>query len=364
LTPWKAAVLSCLGVWAAFFLKLTGMMVIGTALLAGSIEALIRLRRITAGMVAAAAGALLAFVSLDFIWFARGANPTSGIGLTFRMGDILFSLGTPWSAGIAWGDTMQAFLRRSTVGASAENHPLFLWCLLPPVIVFVAALARGWSLRDTHPNLKRLIVITVVFYAISALLMIAIHARGGDVSFEERHLRAAGTLIFVCAIGCAAALPRKSIVVLAVGALSVLMSLYGLFSLVSRARSGKKDMIDSVTRTQQDVDRGAMEFVRAAFAREGKNALFFTPSAQIASAFPPGARILTNLAESESEDPVVKRTYTGRVSGGLYVILPTQIVDTKRAADELKDFVDYPPQAWTKRTFAHSTVLMQESPIH
>jgi len=53
-----------------------------------------------------------------------------------------------------------------------------------------------------------------------------------------------------------------------------------------------------------------------------------------------------------------------RVSGGPYVILPTQIVDTKRALDELKASVGYPLEGWRKPNFAHSTVLMQAGPTH
>jgi hypothetical protein len=366
LSPLKAAGLACLGVSCAFFLKLTGIMVVSTALLAGSVEGIVRLRRITAGMIAGAVGAMIAFISLYFTWFSRGANPASGTGLSFRLGDILFALGTPWGAGISWGDMLQAFLRRSALGANSENHPssVFLWCLLPVVIVFVTALAKGWSLRTAEPDLQRLIIITMLFYAVSALLMIAIYSRGGDVSFEERHLRAAGMLIFICAMASVACLPRKSIIGLAVGFLSVLMSLYGVFSLASRTRASKKGTIDSVTRTQQEVDKGAMEFVRSAYAREGRSALFFTPSAQIACAFPRGARILTNLAESESENPVVKRTYTGRVSGGVYVILPAQIADSERATEELKAFVDYPLNGWSRYSFGLSTVLVQEGQSH
>jgi hypothetical protein len=330
-------------------------------LLVGALEAIARLRRLTVGMIAAAFGAIVGFVSLYIGWISGGLTPATGKGWSVRLGDILFGFTSPWGAGISWGDMLAAVLRRSAMAEGLNGRPSsqFLWMLVLPFIIFGVVLLKGWRMRAVRPAIGRLISITMGFYTISALEIVAIYSRGGDVSFEERHLRAAGMLIFVCVLACLEYFPKRSIEALTVWALSILMSLYGIISIAGRERSMKRGMVDSYSRTLQDADPGAIEFARSAFAQEGRDSLFVIPSARLAIALPTGARILVNLGESESEDPIVPRTYIGRVAGKVYVILPTQILETDRASQELRAFVDYPIDAWEKHDFGNSTVLVQ-----
>jgi hypothetical protein len=379
LTPWiilvgcripsvsglRAAGLAFFVVWIAFFAKLTGVMVASAALLVGSVEVLVRLRRITAGMVAGAVGAILAYVSLHFVWFSRGSTPASGTGWSFRFGDVFFALATPWGAGISWGDMLAAVFRRSALDEPTENHlpSVFLWCLLPPVILFLTVVLKGRLQGSDDANLNRLIKITVGFYIVCALAMSAIFLHGGDVSLEERHLRAAGMLIFVCVVAMMSHMPRNSVSRLAVLTLCGLLSLYGCFAFAHRARSAKKGEIDSYSRTYQtNVDQGAIEFARAAFTREGRNALFVLPSPEVACAFSPSARILSNHIEFESSTTISARAYRGKVRAGLYVIMPTQIAESLKGTLLLKEFIDYPFDAWEKHNFANSTVFVQTQP--
>jgi hypothetical protein len=379
LTPWiilagcripfmgalRAAGLACLTVWIAFFAKLTGMMVASFALLIGAVEALGRLRRITAGMVAGAIGAILAFGFLYVVWFSRGSTPASGTGWSFRLGDVLFALLAPWGAGISWGDMLAALLRRSTVDAPTEGHlpPLFLWCLLPPLILFLTVILKGWQQRFDDENLSRLIKVTVGFYVVCAFAMSAIFLHGGDVSLEERHLRAAGMLIFVCVMAVISRMPRNSVTRLAVLALCGLMSLYGCFAFARSARSTMRGDIDPYSRTHQtSVNESAIEFARTAFARDGRDSLFVLPSPDVASAFSPSARILTHHVEFESEATISARTYRGNVQGHLYVIMPTQIAESAKGPLLLKEFIDYPFDAWESHSFGSSTVFVQGKP--
>src|SRR6202158_3852576 len=142
LSALRAAGLACLAIWIAFFAKLTGVMVVSAALFVGGVEALIRLRRITAGMVAGAVGAILAFGALYVVWFSRGTTPGSGSGWSFRFADFFFAPAAPCGAGISWGDMLAALFRRSALDEPTEGHlpSVFLWCLLPPVILFLTVI--------------------------------------------------------------------------------------------------------------------------------------------------------------------------------------------------------------------------------
>jgi len=359
----RAAGLACLAVWIAFFAKLTGVMVASAALLTGAVEALIRLRRITAGMLAGAVGASFAFGSLYVVWFSRGTTPASGTGWSFRFGDVFFALAAPWGAGISWGDMLAALLRRSALDEPIEGRlpSAVLWLLLPPVLLFVTVIVKGWKLCAGDANLSRLLKIAAGFYAVCALAMSAIFLRGGDVSLEERHLRAAGMLIFVCVLAVADRLPSNSVSRVAVGALCGFMSLYGCFAFAHHAWSTKQGEIDHYSRTHQaSVDESAIEFARAAFAREGRDALFVLPSPDVACAFSPSARILSNHIKFESDAAILARTYRGKVRGRLYVIVPTGIAQSAKGTLLLKEFIDYPLDAWEMHNLGSSTVFVQE----
>lgn len=363
MTALRAVGLACLAIWVAFFAKLTGVMVASAALLTCSVEALVRLRRITAGMVAGAVGASVAFGSLYLVWFSRGTTPASGTGWAFRLSEVFFALAAPSGAGVSWEDMLAALLRRSASNDPIEGSlpSVILWLLLPPVFLFLTVILKGWREYADDAMLRKLLKITVGFYAVCALAMSAIFAHGGDVSLEERHLRAAGMLVFVCLLAVSSRLPRNSVIRLTVGALCVLMSLFGSIAFAHRAWSTKQGQIDRYSRTHQpSVDESGIEFLRTEFEREGRDALFVLPSPDVACAFPPKARILSNHIEFESEATISARTYRGKVPGRLYVVLPTRIAQSVKGSLLLKEFVDYPPNTWESHSFGSSTVLVQQ----
>ena len=169
---WNAAGLAFLAVCMAFFAKLTGIMVVGAALLAGAMEALMRLRRITAGMVAGASGAFLALGMLYLVWFSRGATPASGSEWSFRLGNVFFAWATPWGAGISWLEMVGSVLfRRNPLlrdpAVTGEVSVSVACLLLPPVALFwgcdsegLAAECRQSASEGTRHN-HRLVLLRV-----------------------------------------------------------------------------------------------------------------------------------------------------------------------------------------------------------
>jgi hypothetical protein len=379
LTPWlilaacwvpvtsalRAAGLACLAILIAFFAKLTGLIVASAALFACSVEVLLRLRRITAGMVGGAVGAIVAFGGLEVIWFSKGTTPASGTGFSFRAGDVLFAWGVPWGAGVSWTDMLTSVLsnlRRPVLGIEPEGGhlSLILWLLLPITILFITVLVKGWQEGRRDPDLRRLLKITVIFYAVCATAMSAIFLRGGDVSLEERHLRAAGSLILVCAVAAASHLQRKSVSRLALVAFCALLSLYGCFAFAYRARAEKHAEIDAYSGTYQpNLDESAIAFLKAALAHEGRDSLFVLPSPEAASIFPPSARTLLNHIEFENEAALSARVYRGRVRRGIYVVVPDRLSASAKETLLLKEFVDYPVNGWEKHSLGSSTVFVQ-----
>jgi hypothetical protein len=360
----RAAGLVCVVIWLAFFVKLTGLIVVCAALFAGGLEALIRLRAITRGMVGSAIGALLAFVGLYLAWFSRGSTPASGTGWSFRFADVFFAIAAPWGAGLSWGDMLTTFLRRSTLNATVEGQlpTVFLFLLLVPVIPFLTVLVKGKQQWNDNANLKRLSLITATFYIVCSVVMTGIILHGGDVSLEERHLRAGGTLILVAVLAVASRQPTKSLSRMAVGALCVLLSLFGCFAFARRAWTTRHGHIDRATRTQQPfVDQTAIAFVRDAFAREKRDAIFVLPSPDAACILPAEARILTNHIEFETEQTITARTYRGKIAGSLYVVLPEDIANSGKGKLVLQEFVDYPLDSWERLDFGTSTIVVQHA---
>jgi hypothetical protein len=266
---------------------------------------------------------------------------------------------------VSWTDMVTSVLlspRHAILSGGLENGGLstILLLLLIPVLLFLAVILKGRPQWIHDAKLTGLLTIAACFYAVCGVAISAIFLRGGDVSVEERHLRAAGMLIFVCVLAITVHLPQKSPYRLAAFALFVFMSLYGGMAFAYRAWSTKRGEVDRYSGTHQpSVDRSAIDFVRAAFAKEGQDAVFVLPAADAACILSPGARILLNQIEFESEATIAARTYRGKVRGRVYVVVPKHIAQSPKAVLLLKEFVDYPPTAWESLSFGDSTVYVQ-----
>jgi hypothetical protein len=380
LTPWlilaghrlpllrgfEAAGLAVLIIWAAFFAKLTGLIVASAALLTGSVVALMRLKRITSGMLGGAAGAFLAVGGLYIGWFSRGSTPASGTTWSFRAAEALFAFGSPWGAGVSWLDMVMSlfFNPRHPILSGRTLTPdtsTIVWFLLPPIFLFAPIILWGWRHRDEDENLGALMKTTICFYLICASVIAVIFLHGGDVSVEERHLRAAGTLIFLCVLAVLGRLPGFSIGRWTATAFCGLMALFGIVTFAYHARSVKPAEVDRYSWTYQSAsNESAIEAARTAYTMEGRRALFVLPSPDVACALPPSARVLSNHIEFETETAIRERRYRGRVPGRLYVIVPTAEAQSVKGALLLKEFTDYPLDKWEKQSFGSSTMFVQQ----
>jgi hypothetical protein len=191
--------------------------------------------------------------------------------------------------------------------------------------------------------------------------MLALHIHGAAVGMSERHFRSAGTLILVCALAVTVrpqmrSTPRHMFLLFC-----CFMSLYGIGSYVHRALSfANGDHLDSYSRTSQPlVDRAALEFIRGAYVREGRDALFVFPSPDIVVALPLGARIMSTHLDFQSEQEIRAMKYDGTVPGRLYVIMPSSIAAAAKGRLFLMAFSNYDSNGWESKIFGVTTVFLQ-----
>jgi hypothetical protein len=363
---WKAVGLAFVAICIAFFAKLTGMMVACAALFVGAMEVLVRLRRITAGMVAGAAGALLALGTLYAVWFSRGTTPASGSGWSFRFGNVFFAWAAPWGAGISWLEMVGSLLfRRNSLlrdpAATGEVSASVACLLLPPVALFAALILNGRLQNTGNPRLNGLVTTTAWFYCTCSALMSLIFLAGGDVSLEERHVRVAGMLVFFCAFAVVKNLPARSWASVSLWVVCGFMSIYGCAVFGYHVWSRKSGEVDQYSRTHQArMNANAVRYVKSALETGGRDAIFVLPSPDAACIFPPNARLLSHHVEFESEAAISARRYSGRTPGGLYVIMPTHIAQAERGQLLLEEFVDYPLDSWERHNFENTTVFVQK----
>jgi hypothetical protein len=236
--------------------------------------------------------------------------------------------------------------------------------LLPPVVFFASVILWG-SLTKTDGRSEQceLTKLTICFYAVYALAMTVLYMGGGPIQIHERYFRPPGTLIFICALGVVDRLPRRNMVRFTTVGFCGLMSLYGLFLLVSHDWQANPEQVDPYSRTRElTINVAAIDYAKGAFAREGRDALFILPHPDAANAFPPGARIVAMHIDVQSEAFIAARKFYGRVPGHVYVLMPTRTARAARGRLLLKEFADYPLYGWERLEFGGTTVFVQAAP--
>ncbi len=353
--PVPAALLAAGAVFFAFLAKLTGLIVVGAALVAGNMVSLAFGRRITHGMIGGALGALAALAILYMTFFSRGPTAVSETSWSLPFYSIAFASLVPWVAGMSWSELIGLIFFPST--NLFYNPTAYLAFLIPPALL-ISSLVLFWSPQTT--NEKKFRLFSLWFYGVVAAAFILLFIRGGVISLEERHLRSAGTLLFVCALTSALTASTPGWTRGLFLALCVPMALYGLGSFsYHELATAKGQFLDRTSWTNQRIfDAAAVDFTREIYAREGRHALFVLPSYQLAVTLPLDARIIVIDLNWEAESKMASR-YSGRVSGHVYVLMPNSISNTSKGRALLSAFRDYAPNAWERKSFAEMSVFFQ-----
>jgi hypothetical protein len=358
-----AALLAAGTVFFAFLAKLTGIIVVAAGLVASSVVVLSVGRRITHGMIGGVLGALMAVAILYFTFLSKGWTAVSATAWSLPFGSIAFAVLVPWVAGVSWSDLMTAMFFTSRYVFSMPMS--YLAVIIPPVIL-VMGLVFYW--RPQTANEKKLKLFSLCIYSVMAVGFMMFFIRSAVISLDERHFRSAGTLLFVCALisALSAGTPKWARNVFL--ALCSLTALYGLASFSHRAWiTAHGRSLDRMSWTNQNMfDPAAIDFIRKAYAREKRDALFVLPTYQLAVTLPTDARVLAIDLNWETESVIAGFRYSGRVPGHIFVLMPNTIFDERNGILDmakgpmlLSAFKDYAPHAWTKKTFANMSVFFQ-----
>jgi hypothetical protein len=346
-----AALLAAGAVSFAFLAKLTGLIVVAAALVAGSLVVLAFARRITHGMIGGALGALAAFAILYVVFLSRGTTAVSVTNWSLPFRSIALASLVPWVAGMSWSDLM-TWMFFPTKGMF--DMPIALLALVVPPAVLVAG--SGFVLAASNNRRKEVQTVFTLVLRRRGFILLYIH--GALIGFEERHFRSAGTPLFVCALISALAAETSRWARGLFLVLCAVTALYRLASFSHRALTAAEGRsLDTMSWTNQQIfDAAAIDFAREGFAREGRDALFVLPSYQIAVTLPTDARI---IAMWDPESEIAGRRYSGRVPGHVFVLMPNSISDTSKGRALLSTFTGYGPEAWERKTFANMSVFFQ-----
>jgi hypothetical protein len=119
-----AALFAAGAVFVAFFVKLSGLIVIAAALAAGGLVFLGARRRITYGMIGGAFGAVAAFACLYLSYLLKESTQWSWSVTNWSgpLGGIAYDFLAPWVAGISWAAPVEVILTKLfyLAGADAE----------------------------------------------------------------------------------------------------------------------------------------------------------------------------------------------------------------------------------------------------
>jgi hypothetical protein len=352
-------------VFLGFFAKLTGVIVALAVLAASGLGFLASGRRFTRGLIGGGFGAFAAVVLLYLGFLSRGPTAASETSWSLPLDDIVFSLLAPWVAGISWSDLTYLIFSRYFY------LPVVHIALLLPSAVLAMAMVLLWRPQTVKEQGFR--TFSLWFTGIMTIVFIILFIHGAVIWPEERHFRSAGTLIFVCAM-MAVAETRISRWTRGVFlTLCAVMALFGLASfLYHQLTTARGPWLDQKSWTNQSLtnqkifDPAAVGFLRGAYAREGRNALFVLPSSQLALTLPTETRVLAIDINWATKSEIQDLRYAGRVPGHVFVLLPNTIIDARSGTSDpskgsalLSAFTGYATDAWKRKSFQNMSVFFQ-----
>jgi hypothetical protein len=234
----RAALLAAGAVLVAFIAKLTGLIVVAASLVAACLVSTVLSRRITQGVVGGALGAVMALIVIYVSFLSRGSNPATGINWSLPLTTIAGSFFSPWVAGMSWGDLIIFF--RPNWGGVHIDVPIGYLAMIAPLALMIMYIIVGSRLQTT--DALRLRRFALLFYGMTVTCFIFIYIKGGaHTSFEERHFRSAGTLLFLCTLISALAAGTPAWIRGSFLVLCVVTALYGMGSFLKHELRTAKD---------------------------------------------------------------------------------------------------------------------------
>lgn len=356
-TAGGAALMAFVAVAAGFIAKLNGLIVAAAALPAASAIALYHMRRVTPGMIGGAAGALVTVMLIYILWFAaKPVTHFAGGGDGFGTVRLLFALSAPWTAALSWQDFLVWLLQTPGRVVVEGAAPLVWFGLAPLAALLAAAFAFDRGATEHERALRRFALAMLAGFT---ALMLVLYLRDAPIPLEERHFRPVSMLLLLCLLAQALRPGARRAIRYGLLGLCGAMACYGLVSFAARMVTAQHQTVDLSSWTRQpNADAEALAAIRGAFAKEGRDALFYLGAPELSATLPHTARMIVEAPGLMSEAAITATPYRGRVKGSVVVLVSNNLPAAKAEAI-LRSFADYDPGGWRKTVYAKATVYRQ-----
>ena len=333
-----------------FFMKLTGLIVFATTVLALSAVDIVDRRRVRGSIVAMWAASAVAVLLLKILWLSHGQVPAEGTPTGLSWGAALFPVAASAFSGVS-GLDLVAWLTLHPSRRLLPNLGVTA-VVFAPLGIAVAILV--WR-RLRHTSYRTWAIALGAIIAIYTAIFIAMYLKGSAISFDERHLRYAGILFFLLFLLATATQPSRWR--LAASLVVSFFALYGLASYVQGAREvlGNNTFDPVSATTQPIVSPAALRYVREEKSPGRPIAVVPSPEAGLAL---PGYRIIVVPVDYRSVEQIAELKWAGRTSG-IFILVQERMLANGKAEKLLAAFVDYNPAQWRQKNVDGTVVFHQ-----
>jgi hypothetical protein len=355
--PWYSVPLLLAGGLAIVFLKLTGVLVMGSAVGAAAL-ARDGIWPVTAGTIRKGllAGLTLVLFALLFyvLWFSKGVTPASDFSQLHwdkLLPNAAFSAVAIWGASLSLRD-LAAFLLINPAHPVLESLEALGYAMLPLALATFALVVR--QLGNSHREYLRFVFWMGLAY--SAILLVS-WVRGGSISeYDDRHFKMI-SLALLPAIVESFTSARPWAVRSCFWAVAAAMSLYGVASFAQHARQNLHYPLGDRGFRQQNSSQAVIDLIHSIDrAPDAASTLIYLPTKEMALEMR-RARFIAVQADFSSLEELAAPKFRGRVPF-LQVLVPSRFIDNGKAEVILRSFVDYPPDGWTKSQLGDFTLFV------
>jgi len=345
--PWFAVPLMLAAGIVLVFLKLTGVIIFGSAA-GAAVLARDGIWPVTFGTVrkALVAGLTLVLFVIVFyvLWFSKGVTAASEFSQPHwdrLLPNAAFSAVAIWGASLSLRD-LAAFLLINPGHEVLGSLQVLGYVMLPLALATFVFVAR--SLAGSHREYLRFAFWMGLSY--SAILLVSWVSGGSISEYDDRHLKIA-SLVVLPGIVEAFTGARSRLVPGGFWAAVTAMSLYGVASFAQHARQNLQFPVGDRGFRQHNSTQAVLDFVHAIDrSADARGTLVYLPAKELALEMR-RARFIAVQADFSSPEELAAPRFRGHVPL-LQVLVPAKFLANGKAELILRSFVDYPREGWAR----------------
>jgi hypothetical protein len=342
-----------------FFAKLTGLVVLAAIIIGVSAVEIASARRLRPPVIGIWLAAIVLVMLLQQFWLSRGAtpmtaagdglSPCSGVVQTARYNPFTFSIASAALSGVSGLTMVSSLASRPLPPVLPKPH-----ITLPLVSVLAICLIAWiwWCLRTSQYRQWALRIGAIVLAYIA--ILVTLYLSGSEISYEERHLRFSGILIFLLFLMATA---TRTTMVRYVGPL--VAGFFGLYGAASYVTGVPRILREQRSDPTSGVTVRATSPAVLAYVRERQHV---TPSGERPLVVAPvevaanlrGFRLLPfHVVESAQWHGLVRN---------IYVVPRADALSSARWNSLLSAFATYDRRSWREVRFGNFVVFSQAVP--